>query len=470
MSTFIKENFLLESPLAEKLYFDVAKDLPIIDYHNHLIPQLIAENHQFKDITSIWLDGDHYKWRAMRTLGIAEKYITGDATSEEKFMKWAETVPQTLRNPLYHWTHMELNNPFNIHKTLNKNTALEIYTETNLKLQTAEFSTQGLLKQFNVEMVGTTDDPTDDLKHHINLKNNPSFSCKVKPTFRPDKIFGLTKGDSFRAYIQKLGDSAKVDITDLESLEAAIHNRIIFFDDLGCVASDHGLNYIPKKQTFTKNQLNTIFKQVLQGQDNDAALYEEDYNYYLLLFLCQKYFDYGWVQQFHLGALRNTNTYKLNILGPDTGYDSIGDYPQAERIALFFNALEEKEKLAKTIIYNLNPADNAVFASLIGNFQSEGIRGKIQFGSAWWFLDQLEGMTDQLNMLSSLGLISCFIGMLTDSRSFLSYSRHEYFRRLVCNLFANDINKGLLPNDEELIHKTIKDISYFNAKKYFKNA
>lgn len=468
MDTFLKENFLLESSLAEQLYHDIAKDLPIIDYHNHLSPQLIHENHQFRDLTSIWLDGDHYKWRAMRTLGIAENYITGDAAPEEKFLKWAETVPQTVRNPLYHWTHMELHNPFGIDKLLNPKSALEIYQEANQKLQTPAYSTQGLLNHFRVEMLGTTDDPTDDLIYHNHLKNS-AFNCDVKPTFRPDKAFNLSKGDDFRAYIQKLGDTASIAITDIESLEAALSSRIDFFDSLGCVASDHGLIYIPRKQNFSKSEINNIFSKVLQGEDNQAALYEESYSYYLLFFLCQKYFEKGWVQQFHLGALRNTNTHKLSLLGPDTGFDSIGDYPQAERLAHFFNDLEKEEKLSKTIIYNLNPSDNAVFASMIGNFQGEGIRGKIQFGSAWWFLDQLDGMTDQINMLSSLGLISCFIGMLTDSRSFLSYSRHEYFRRLVCNLFAQDINKGLMPNDIALTKETIENICYYNAKNFFKS-
>lgn len=469
-STFLTENFLLESPLAEKLYHDVAKDLPIIDYHNHLSPQLIATNHQFDSLTSIWLDGDHYKWRAMRTLGIEEHYITGKATHTEKFTAWAKTVPQTLRNPLYHWTHMELANPFNINKLLNENTGPEIYAEANEKLQTAPYSTQGLLNHFKVEMLGTTDDPTDRLEHHRKIKDDDQFNCDVKPTFRPDKAFALSNGDSFRDYIKKLGERADILIKDLDSLEEALSIRIAYFDLVGCVAADHGFKHMPKKQNFSKTEVNKIFTAVINGVDTDANQYEESYNYYLLLFLAQKYFDYNWVQQFHLGALRNTNTHKLNLLGADTGYDSIGDYPQAESLSLFLNELEKNEKLAKTIIYNLHAADNATFAAMIGNFQGEGIRGKIQFGSAWWFLDQLDGMTNQINTLSNLGLISCFIGMLTDSRSFLSYSRHEYFRRLLCNIFANDINKGLLPNDTALIHETIRNICYHNAKAYFKTS
>jgi len=467
-STFLTDSFLLESSLAEKLYHDVAKKLPIIDYHNHLSPQLIAQNHQFEDISAIWLNGDHYKWRAMRTVGIEEKYITGNASSLDKFRKWAVTVPQTIRNPLYHWTHMELSNPFGIKELLSTKNANEIYFETNEKLKTPAYSTQSLLNHFQVEMLGTTDDPTDSLAYHQQLKENSSFQCQVKPTFRPDKAFALSNGDSFRQYLEQLGNSANTTIKDLDSLEQALSNRIKYFDDLGCVASDHGFKYIPKKQNFTRSEINNALIKVLEGNDKEALQYEEGYNYYLLVFLAQQYFKYGWVQQFHLGALRNTNAYKLNLLGADTGYDTIGDYPQAERIATFLNDLEEKEQLSKTIIYNLNPADNATFAAMVGNFQGEGIRGKIQYGSAWWFMDQLDGMTNQINMLSSLGLISSFIGMLTDSRSFLSYSRHEYFRRLLCNIFATDVNKGLLPNDQELIAKTIENICYFNAKNYFK--
>jgi len=468
MATFIKENFLLESSLAEQLYYDVAKDLPIIDYHNHLSPQLICNNHQFKDLTSIWLDGDHYKWRAMRTIGVEEKYITGDASAKDKFTKWASTVPHTIRNPLFHWTHMELNNPFNISKLLNPHTAEEIYNETNVKLQQPEFSTQGLLNHYNVNMLGTTDDPTDNLEYHAQLKEQTTFKCKVKPSFRPDKVFALTNKDIFRAYITKLSEVSNININDLESLEEALAKRIIHFNNLGCVASDHGLKQIPKKNKYSKIEINNAFKEVINGNDDNASVYEESYTYYLLIFLSKKYHEHNWAQQFHLGALRNTNTHKLSLLGPDTGYDTIGDYPQAENIATFLNELEQSNQLTKTIIYNLNPSDNNTFAAMIGNFQGEGIQGKIQFGSAWWFLDQLDGMTNQINTLSNLGLISCFIGMLTDSRSFLSYSRHEYFRRLLCNIFANDINKGLLPNDKELINQTIQNICYYNAKNYFK--
>lgn len=469
MSTFIKENFLLESSLAERFYHDTAKNLPIIDYHNHLCPQLISDNHQFENLTSIWLDGDHYKWRAMRTLGIEEKYITGEATAVEKFNKWAETVPQTLRNPLYHWTHMELANPFEINKLLNPKSALDIYHEANEKLKTDSFRTQGLLSRFNVEILCTTDDPTHRLEFHEQLKNN-TFNCTIKPTFRPDKVFQLSKDNEFRSYIKKLGYAANVEIKDLESLEEALSQRINYFDQLGCVASDHGLKQIPRKLNHSKSEINDVFIQVIQGNDINANNLEESYTYYILVFLSQKYFEKEWAQQFHLGSIRNTNTFQLNKLGPDTGFDSIGDYRHAERLSFFLDDLEKKEKLCKTIIYNLNPSDNAVFASMIGNFQGEGIRGKIQFGSAWWFLDQLNGMTDQINTLSNLGLISCFIGMLTDSRSFLSYSRHEYFRRLVCNLFANDINKGLLPNDLMLTQEIIKNICYTNAKDFFKNS
>lgn len=468
MSSFITDKFILESDLAEKLYNDYAKDLPIIDYHNHLSPKLISQNHKFSDITSIWLEGDHYKWRAMRAVGIEEKYITGDASAFQKFEKWAETVPQTLRNPLYHWTHMELKNPFGIDRLLNKESALEIFEITNDKLATDSFSTQGLLKQFNVEMVGTTDDPTDSLQYHLDIRNNTNFQVAVKPTFRPDKAFNLSGGNSFRKYIAKLGEVSCVVINDIDSLKQALANRICFFDEIGCVASDHGLIHMPLKGKYSLNDINTQFKNVLAGDDSNAKQFEDDYVFELLTFLCCKYEEHDWVQQFHLGPIRNTNTQKLGILGFDTGYDSIGDYKQAERLCLFLNHLESQEKLAKTILYNVNPSDNAVFATMAGNFQGEGIKGKIQFGSAWWFLDQLDGMKDQINALSNFGLISCFIGMLTDSRSFLSYSRHEYFRRLLCNLFAEDVLKGYLPNDEKLIGSMIADICYYNAKNYFK--
>ncbi|MXN93195.1 glucuronate isomerase [Flavobacterium sp. Sd200] len=467
MASFLTDNFILESDVAEQLYHGFAKHQPIIDYHSHLSPEAIASNKKFENITDIWLKGDHYKWRAMRALGVEERYITGDASDSEKFAKWAQTVPYTVRNPLFHWTHMELKNPFGITELLNANNAESIYNTTTKMLQQDNFSTQGLLQQFNVVMVGTTDDPIDTLEHHLQLKNS-TFSTKILPSFRPDKIFNIHTGNDFREYVQKLGNSAGINITDLESLMAAYSIRIAYFDDAGCCASDHGLTAVPPRDNYSKAEIDAVFKAVLNGDDNNALSVKDSFSFYVLAELCKLYYDKGWVQQFHLGSLRNSNAHKVAVLGADTGYDTVGDYKQGETLAYFLNHLESHDKLAKTVLYNLNPADNTLFATMAGNFQGEGIRGKVQFGSGWWFLDQLDGMTKQINTLSNQGLISTFIGMLTDSRSFLSYSRHEYFRRLICNLFAQDIKKGYIPNDINWIGSIIGDICYNNAKNYFR--
>lgn len=465
MSYFLNEDFLLQSEVARLLYHDYAKDMPIIDYHSHLPPDVVATNQNFENITRIWLAGDHYKWRAQRVLGIEEKYITGDTDDRLKFRKWAEAVPYTLRNPLFHWTHMELKNPFGVQELLAPANADAIYDETTEKLQAEAFSPRGLLEHFAVEMVGTTDDPTDDLRYHQSIAAS-GFNTKILPSFRPDKAFQLGKGDAYRQYIATLSEASAVEINDLGSLLKALRKRVDFFHENGCRISDHGLSQIPKA-ALDITKVETAFKAVLVGDDSEALVHEAGLTYFVLFELGKIYDEKGWVQQFHLGPLRNNNTRKLGELGPDTGYDSIGDFAQAENMSLFFNALEAESKLAKTIIYNLNPSDNAVFAAMTGNFQAEGIKGKIQFGSGWWFLDQLDGMTQQINTLSNIGLISTFIGMLTDSRSFLSYSRHEYFRRLICNLFAEDINRGYLPDDIRWTGKIIQDISYNNAKNYF---
>ncbi|GGC46557.1 uronate isomerase [Parapedobacter defluvii] len=465
MAYFLHDNFLLPSGTAQVLYHDYAKDLPIIDYHSHLPPDAVASNANFRNITHIWLAGDHYKWRAQRVLGIPEKYITGNADDREKFRKWAEAVPYTLRNPLYHWTHMELKNPFGIEELLGPENADILFDQTTEQLQDPAFSPQGLLRHFNVEMVGTTDDPTDSLDHHHAIAES-GVDTKVLPSFRPDKAFQLSKGDPYRQYIRQLEASSGTAIVDLDTLLDALSNRFYYFHRHGCRIADHGLSHLPRA-TSSAVSLDEVFKQVLSGDDRLATEYEEAFTYVVLTELCKLYHDKDWVQQFHLGPLRNTNTRKLSQLGPDTGYDSIGDFQQAEAMQRFFNALDMENRLAKTVVYNLNPADNAVFAAMMGNFQDEGIKGKMQFGSGWWFLDQLDGMTQQMNTLSTIGLISCFVGMLTDSRSFLSYSRHEYFRRLLCSLFAEDIEKGLLPNDIGWTGKIIQDISYYNAKTYF---
>ncbi|PST83440.1 glucuronate isomerase [Pedobacter yulinensis] len=465
MNAFINDRFLLQSELAVKLYNDYAKDLPVIDYHSHLPPDVIAVNAPFGNISKVWLAGDHYKWRAMRTLGVAERNITGTATDREKFRSWAACVPYTLRSPLYHWTHMELKNPFGISELLDEKNADRIYDQTSEILQTTAFLPQSLLGHYRVEMLGTTDDPADTLEFHGRIAA-AGFKTRVLPSFRPDKCFGLGQGQAFREYIERLAAAAGGTISSLDQLKQALEKRIDFFHAAGCRISDHGLSQIPVAE-HDDEQLDRVLRAVLNGNDAEGAQFADAFTFHLLLFLGQCYAKRGWVQQFHLGAIRNNNSAKMAAIGADAGYDSIGDYPQATGLSRLFNRLEAENGLAKTVIYNLNPADNAVFATMIGNFQGEGIRGKIQFGSGWWFLDQLDGMEQQMNSLSNMGLISCFIGMLTDSRSFLSYSRHDYFRRLLCQLFAEDMRKGLIPNDPDWTGKIIQDICYYNAKAYF---
>jgi glucuronate isomerase len=465
MSTpFINDNFLLENKFAEELYHNYSKNQPIIDYHNHLSPQFIAEDKIFDNITQVWINGDHYKWRAMRTLGVNEQFITGNGSDKDKFMNWAKTVPYTMRNPLYHWTHLELARYFDIHDLLNEKSAEKIYMEASAKINSAEYSTQNLLRKVNAEFVCTTEDPIDTLEYHQELAKNP-FGTKVSTAFRPDKAI-LISNDGYNSYIDTLGEVAGITISSYSDLCTALTNRIDFFDKNGCKLCDHGLDQI-YFENFTESEVNSIFKKKRARKEisNEEAL---KFQTAILLFLSETYHQYGWVQQFHLGALRNNNERMHRILGPDTGWDSIGDYPQAQKLSRFLNALDRKDKLTKTIIYNLNPADNEVMATMIGNFNDGSVKGKVQFGSGWWFLDQKDGMTKQLNALSNMGLISCFIGMLTDSRSFLSFPRHEYFRRILCNLLGDEIKRGELPNDMEWIGKMVSDISYNNAKEYFK--
>jgi len=463
-TTFINDNFLLENKFAEELYHNYSKNQPIIDYHNHLSPQHIANDTVFENITKVWINGDHYKWRAMRTLGINEQFITGNGSDKEKFVNWAKTVPYTMRNPLYHWTHLELARYFDIYDLLNEKSAEKIYLETAEKLSTAAYSTQNLLKKVNAEVVCTTEDPIDSLEFHQQLAKS-GFTVKVSTAFRPDKAI-LISNDGYNPYIDTLGEVAGVTINSYSDLCDALKNRIDYFNANGCKLCDHGLDQI-YFENFTDSEINAIFK---KKRENESITSEEALKFQsaILLFLSETYHQYGWVQQFHLGALRNNNARMHRILGPDTGWDSIGDYPQAQKLAAFLNALDSKDKLAKTIIYNLNPADNEVMATMIGNFNDGSVKGKVQFGSGWWFLDQKDGMTKQLNALSNMGLISCFIGMLTDSRSFLSFPRHEYFRRILCNLLGDEIKRGELPNDIEWIGKMVADISYNNAKEYFK--
>jgi glucuronate isomerase len=464
MSTkFINDNFLLENKFAEELYHNYSKNQPIIDYHNHLSPQFIAEDKIFDNVTQVWINGDHYKWRAMRTLGINEQFITGTASDKDKFLNWGKTVPYTMRNPLYHWTHLELARYFDIYDLLNEKSADKIYEEASAKINSPEYSTRNLLTKVNAELVCTTEDPIDSLEFHKQLSKNP-FTTKVSTAFRPDKAI-LINNDGYNAYVDSLGEVAGISINTYSDLCDALRNRIDYFDKNGCKLCDHGLDQV-YFENFTENEINGIFK---KKRENAVITNEEALKFQsaILLFLFETYHEFGWVQQLHLGALRNNNARMHRILGPDTGWDSIGDFSQAQKLSAFLNALDSKDKLAKTIIYNLNPADNEVMATMIGNFNDGSVKGKVQFGSGWWFLDQKDGMTKQLNALSNMGLISCFVGMLTDSRSFLSFPRHEYFRRILCNLLGDEIKRGELPNDMEWIGKMVSDISYNNAKEYF---
>jgi glucuronate isomerase len=456
-NSFITEDFLLQNKFARKLYHDYASKMPIIDYHCHLSPHDIAVNRQFENLSLVWLAGDHYKWRAMRSLGINEKFITGNGTHEEKFGQWAYTVPYTMRNPLYHWTHLELKRYFGIEDLLNPETADEIYTNAGEMLRHKDFKTRGLLEMMNVETVCTTDDPTDSLEYHKMLAKE-GYKVKVLPAFRPDKSFAIEDPSAYKSYLGKLGS-----INSFADLLSALEKKIDYFHECGGRLSDHGLENLYYEEEGDPEQ---IFKNVLAGKvpnNKDRAVFK----FHVLTALCKMYHKRGWVQQFHLGAIRNTNQRMLRELGPDTGFDSIGDYSQATALARFFNNLDNTNQLAKTILYNLNPSQNEVFATMTGNFNDGSVKGKVQFGSAWWFLDQKDGMEKQINTLSNIGLLSCFIGMLTDSRSFLSFPRHEYFRRILCNLIGNDVENGELPGDEKWLGRIVSDVCYNNAKEYF---
>ena len=464
MKTFLDDNFLLNSKTAETLYHQFSKNLPIIDYHNHLIPEQIVNDTQFENITQVWLQGDHYKWRAMRANGVNEKYITGDASDKDKFLKWAETVPYTLRNPLFHWTHLELQRYFGITDLLSPKTAEKIYEETAAKLAEPAYSVRGLLKMMNVEVVCTTDDPIDSLNFHQQFaKEQESF--KMLPAFRPDKAMNSDDVQALNAYIDQVEAVTNTSINSFSAYLDALKARHDFFAANGCSVSDHGLEQI-YAEDYTDQEIAAIFEKI---RTNQTLTYSENLQFKSAMLVQFAEWDHekGWVQQYHLGALRNNNARMLRINGPDTGWDSIGDFSQARALSKFLNRLDNEDKLTKTILYNLNPADNELIATMIGNFNDGSIKGKIQFGSAWWFLDQKDGMTKQINALSNMGLLSRLVGMLTDSRSFLSFPRHEYFRRLVCDIFGEDVEKGELPNDVEWIGKIVGDISYHNAKEYF---
>ncbi len=460
---FITDNFLLESKIAEELYHSFAEDLPIIDYHNHLSPQLIAENKPIANITEAWLNEDHYKWRGMRANGIDEHYITGDASLEDKFLKWAETVPFTLRNPLFHWTQLELKRYFDIDSILQTSSAASIYKEANSILK--DKTPAQLLEQMKVEVVCTTDDPSDSLEYHQQIRVL-NFYTKVFPTFRSDNLFFIQQDDFFN-YMEKLGKSADIEINSFESLLRAIDERIHFFHLNGCRLSDFGVSGAFTIVDFSNEEVALIFKKKL----NNEALSDVEIDKYkssIFIYLGKKYHEKNWVQQFHLGPIRNNNKRLQQLFGADAGCDSIGDYAMAESMSKLFSELDATNQLAKTIAYNLNPSQNEVFVTMLGNFNNSDIAGKMQWGSAWWFLDQKDGMEKQLNTLSNLGLLSRFVGMLTDSRSFLSFPRHEYFRRILCNLIAEDVKKGLVPDDIDFLGKMIQNICYYNAKNYFK--
>ncbi|MVN92066.1 glucuronate isomerase [Mucilaginibacter aquatilis] len=463
MKKFLDENFLLQTETAQRLYHEYAKDLPIIDYHCHLPPDQIAADLNFSNLSHIWLHGDHYKWRAMRTNGIDESYVTGNKSDFEKFEQWAATVPYTLRNPLYHWTHLELQRYFGIHDILSPKTAKEIYDKCTEMLQGPEFSTQSLIKKMKVEAIGTTDDPLDNLEFHKQLAGNNV--TKVLPSFRPDKAMNADDAVALNAYIDKLEALTDLSIGDYDTYLTALKKRHDYFAEHGCKVSDHGLEQIYAEE-YTEDEIRSIFIKIRTGV---ALMPGEILKIKSALLFQFAIWDHekGWVQQYHLGALRNNNTRLLTKLGPDTGFDSIGDFSQGRALSTFLNKLDTEDKLAKTIIYNLNPTQNELFATMIGNFNDGTVAGKVQFGSGWWFLDQKDGMIKQMNALSNMGLLSRFIGMLTDSRSFLSFPRHEYFRRILCNLLGDDIENGELPNDIEWTGKVVQDICYYNAKNYF---
>ena len=464
MKAFLNEDFLLQSSTAQTLYHQYAAQMPIIDYHNHLVPQQIAEDKQFDNITQIWLYGDHYKWRAMRAHGVNERYITGDATDEEKFMKWAETVPYTMRNPLYHWTHLELQRYFGVTEVLNAESGKRIYDHCSALLRSKEYSVRNLLRKMNVQALCTTDDPIDNLAYHQAIAAS-GFEIKVLPTFRPDKAMAVDDELTFIEYVNALSQVSGKQINHLQDFKDAIQERHDFFHSVGCRLSDHGLEHI-YAEDYTEEEIELIFSRLHSGKIINK---KEKWQFKSAMLVFFAHLDHakGWTQQFHLGALRNNNNRLLSSLGPDTGFDSIGDFEQAKSLSKFLNTLDTTNQLAKTILYNLNPRDNELFATMTGNFQDGTIVGKIQFGSGWWFLDQKDGMEKQINALSNMGMLSHFVGMLTDSRSFLSFPRHEYFRRILCNLIGQDVENGELPADMEWLGKLVKDISYTNASQFF---
>ncbi|MCF8224296.1 MAG: glucuronate isomerase [Bacteroidales bacterium] len=465
MKPFLDQDFLLYTDTAKKLYHNYAAEMPIIDYHSHLSPADIAQDRNFNNISEVWLAGDHYKWRAMRANGIGEKYCTGDASDKEKFMKWAETVPSTLRNPLYHWTHMELRRYFGITELLGPDTAEKIYNESGGKLQSDEFSVRNLLRKMNVEVVCTTDDPVDSLQHHQKIRED-NFEVSVLPTWRPDKALHTENPDAYNKYLDLLEKASGHEVKNFMGLLEALHLRHDFFHEMGCRLSDHGLETF-YFESYSHDEIEEIFKK-LRDKKKVPEIDHLKFRTAMLIELAVMDHEKNWTQQFHVGAIRNNNSRMMQQLGPDTGFDSIGDFQVAAAMSKLFDRLDSTDQLARTIVYNLNPAMNEVMVTMAYNFNDGKIPGKMQFGSGWWFLDQKKGMEEQINTLSQLGLLSKFVGMLTDSRSFLSFPRHEYFRRVLCNLIGNDVENGEIPDDMEMAGNMVKDICYNNARKYFK--
>ncbi len=468
MKKFMDRDFLLENKTASELYHRYAENMPILDYHCHLNPEEIAQDKQYRNITELWLGGDHYKWRAMRFNGVDERYITGDGDDYEKFLKWADTISNSVGNPLYHWTHLELKRYFGIDELLGPQTAEKIWHDCNAQLKTKDFTARNLIRRSNVKMLCTTDDPVDDLSFHSALLKDDTFDVKVLPAFRPDKAINIDKS-GFAQYIAKLSAVSGVDIKGTEDVKAALLKRIEFFHAAGCRISDHALDpivYQDVKKNGGKNSLQTAFAKGLEGEPmtgEEIGLYKTE----ILLFLGRQYARLGWVMQLHMDVMRNNNTRMMRKLGPDTGFDAIGDWNTASSLSLFLNTLDETDELPKTILYSLNPSKNEVLGTIIGCFQGGGIPSKMQLGSAWWFNDQKDGMEKQLVTLANLGLLSRFVGMLTDSRSFISYTRHEYFRRILCNLLGKWVHTGEAPQDMDLLGNMVQNICYNNAVDYF---
>lgn len=466
MKQFLGEDFLLSTEASKRLYHDYAKDEPICDYHCHLNPQDIAEDRCFENLSQIWLEGDHYKWRAMRAAGVTEQYITGNASDYEKYQAWAQTVPQCIGNPIYHWTHLELARPFGITGNLfGPETAKAVWERCNEMLAQPEFSARGIMGQMNVRMVGTTDDPTDSLIHHKILAEDPDFDIQVLPSWRPDRAFKIEL-EGFADYLTRLGEVADIEIRRFRDLLEALERRMDHFAVLGCRAADHGIEVVRYAETPSEEALDSLLRKRLAG----SSLSEEEVAQFttaVQVWLGRQYAKRGWVMQLHMGAQRNNNSRMFARLGADAGFDSIGDRPIAQALASLLDAMDQTDELPKTILYCLNPSDNEMIATMIGNFQGGGIPGKVQFGSGWWFNDQQDGMIRQMTQLAQLGLLSRFVGMLTDSRSFLSYTRHEYFRRILCDLLGRWVDQGEAPEDYGLLGKMVSDICYHNAVEYF---